>query len=153
NGHPVDLQIGSLTLGRSSSNPTANSPGNATISFDNGTLDVTNVIMGLSAGTSSFATANGTLNVGTNGTLLIGSGGLSLVNQAAASGAATGTLNVNGGTVISTGNIGKTTAAGTGTVTVNGGKVTLNTNILSIGTAVMPINVLNLTNSTLTIPL
>jgi hypothetical protein len=80
NGHPVDLQIGNLTLGRSSSNPTANSPGNGTISFDSGTMDVTNVTMGLSAGTSAFATANGTLNVGTNGTLLVGSGGISLAN-------------------------------------------------------------------------
>lgn len=149
NQHPVDLKLGTLSLGLSSSGPTGTSPGNGTLSFDTGTVYASNIVMGVSSGTTAFALANGTINVGSSASLTVGPGGISLVNQSAASGAATGTINVTGGSVISSNSIIKTTALGTGTLVVSGGSLTMASGV--IGTTALPIDSLSLGDSTLTV--
>jgi autotransporter-associated beta strand protein len=147
NGHPVDLKLGTVNLGQSTSAPTGNSFGNGTIQFDTGTIDATAINMGISSGTTTFVLANGTIAVGAGGTLIVGAGGVSLVNQAAASGAASGTLGI-GGTATCAGNIIKTTTAGTGTITVTNGSLAVSG---TMGSASAPIDNVNLTNATLTL--
>ena len=110
NGHPVDIKVSTLTLGQSGSAPTGTAPGTGTVTFNTGTIDASNIVMAICTGTTVGVQANGTVNVGPGGTLLVGAGGVSLANQAAASGPATGNLNI-GGAVISSGNIFKTTTA------------------------------------------
>ena len=148
-GYPVDIKLGTLSLGLSSSGPSGNSPGNGTVSFDTGTIFANNIAMGVSSGTTNFVLANGTINVGAAGTLTVGTGGMSLANQSALSGAATGTLNVNGGAVICSNNIIKTTVAGTGTINLTGGSLTMKAGV--IGTAAVPIDTLSMGDSALTL--
>ena len=70
NGHPVDIKLDDLTLGRLESG-LAGSVGTGVISFDTGTLDVTTVNLASVAGSVTVAvTANGTINVGAGGTLV-----------------------------------------------------------------------------------
>ena len=125
NGNPVDMKIGNLSLGFSGSNPTGAAAGTGNLLLDSGVLDVSNIVMATSSGTTAGVQANGTMTVGTNsavgtnGVLIIGAGGLSMVNQAAASGPATGTLTVNGAKVVSSGNIRKTTVLGTANINIS----------------------------------
>ena len=103
NGHAVDMKLGTLTIGRdSNTSATGADTGTGTFSFDTGTVDVTTVNMAITAANANSA-ANGTITVGASGSLIIG--GLSLANKNASSGAATGTLNISGGTVTCNGSI------------------------------------------------
>ena len=149
NGYPVDLRLGTLSLGLSSSAPTGNSFGNGTVSFDTGSVFASNIVMAVSSGTTTFAQANGTINVGANAKLTVGTGGLSLVNQSAASGTAVGALNINGGTVVCSNSIIKTSASGTGTITLNQGALSMVAGL--IGTATVPIDTFTLGDSALTL--
>lgn len=151
-GHPVDMKLGTLTLGLSGSNPSGTATGNGVLSFDTGTIDATNINLAICSGTTASVQANGTINVGATATLIVGEGGISLANQNATSGAATGTLNVNGGVVQVSGNIRKTTAAGTGNINLTAGALVMLGAANTIGTAAIPLNNLNLTDATLTLP-
>jgi hypothetical protein len=146
NGNQVDMRLGTLTLGVSGSAPTAGAnPGTGTLSFDTGTVFASNILMAVCTG-GSFASASGTINVGANGTLYIGAGGMSMVNQS--SGASTGTLNINGGSVIASNDIVKTTTAGTGAISMTAGSLTLLAGA-SVGAATNPINTISLSGGTL----
>ena len=105
--------------------------------------------MGVSSGTTAFASANGTINVGASGKLTVGSGGISLANQSAASGPATGTLNITGGTVICSNSITKASTLGTGTINLSSGFLTMVSGV--IGTAAVPIDTLSMGDSALTL--
>ncbi len=155
-GHPADIKLNTLTVGQSG-NVTAN-VGTGIVSFDNGTIDATNILMGIV--NIAGSTANGTLNVATNatlgtrGTLIVGAGGISMLNQTL--GTANGTINITGGVLNSAGNIFKTTAGGTANFTVSdGGVVVLNNGGGSVvlGDTANPIDNLNLSDSRLTLPL
>lgn len=128
-GYPVDIRLGTLTLGESSADPTVALYGNGVIDFDTGTIFANTIHMAITSVAVADAEAMGTINVGSGGsadaTLYIGAGGLSMVNQFAGSGPATGTLTVTGGTVICSNSIIKTTAAGTATITFNSGTLTM----------------------------
>jgi len=154
NGFPVDIRLATLILGRSDHTPTVNSPGTGTISFDTGTMFVSNCLMAITvgavaSGSTDFAQGIGAINVGANGKLFIGPGGMSLVDQtnnATASVASTGSLTLNGGTAICSNSIVKTSTVGVGTVTNNNGTLTMVTG--TIGTTANPIDVLNLNGGT-----
>ena len=147
-GNTADLRFGTLSLGLSSSGPTGNSPGNGTLSFDTGTVFASNIVMAVSSGTTTFATANGTINVGSFATLTVGSGGISMANQSAASGTATGTLTVNGGALICSNSITKANTTGVANITLNGGSLTMAGGM--IGTAAVPIDSLTAYSANLT---
>lgn len=140
-GHPVDLQISTLILGRRNTGG-AGGTATGTLTFNQGTVDVTTVSMGV----ASSGPAVGRLNVGGTGALVVGSGGLSLVNASVAG--CSGTLHItNGGMATLNGNIIKSTATGTGTIVMNEG--TLNLQVNSVGSSGTRVDTLNLTNSTL----
>lgn len=144
-GHPVDMQISTLILGRRNTGGTGGTA-TGTLTFNQGIVDVTTVSMGV----ASSGPAIGRLNVGGTGSLIIGSGGISLVN-ASVSGCS-GTLHItNGGTTTLSGNIIKSTATGTGTIVLNEG--TLNLQGSSVGSSGTRVDTLNLTNSTLRLTL
>jgi fibronectin-binding autotransporter adhesin len=152
-GHPVDIKFGTLTLGHISQTANTNLVGSGVFLFDQGTVDVSTITMGVCQGNSAtlFLTnsAKGTLTVGASGTLLIGSGGLSLANMTStAQGSfAKGTLNVFGGTAICTNNIFKTTiASSTGTIAIATGTLFVQG---KIGSPANPIDNFNVTNATL----
>jgi autotransporter-associated beta strand protein len=145
NGDPVDMKINTLTAGWST-NVTGN-VANGTINFDTGIIDATNVVLGITR--SAGCTATGTINVGANAQLVIGDGGLTLGNMVAGT-SATGNIGINGGTVSLAGNIVKGTASGVGNITNTSG--TLNMGAHTIGIVGTPIDNLNLTDSTNTLP-
>lgn len=148
NGHPVDVKLGTLTLGLMSRSGTeANFIAVGNLQFDQGTVDATTINMGVCSGTSPTSAARGTLTVGAGGTLTVGNVSLANVTQAGSS--ATGTLNISGGGAICTGNILKTsTALSTGVVAVASGTLSISG---SLGSASNPIDNLDLSGATLTI--
>jgi autotransporter-associated beta strand protein len=142
NGHPVDIMLDDLTLGRLESG-NAGSSGVGVISFDTGTVDVTTVNLA-SASISIAVTANGTINVGAGGTLIADT--ISMANVTG-SAAGNGTINVNGGTLICSNSITKANTGGVGTLTLNGGSLMLISG--TIGTPDIPIDTMNLSDATL----
>jgi autotransporter-associated beta strand protein len=151
NGHAVDFKLNTLTVGQSG-NVTANT-GTGNLNFDTGTIDATNVNM--AAVTVAGSTANGNITIGTNsavglgGTLVVGAGGISMANQSA--GTANGTLTLNGGALICSGSITKTTVGGTATINLNGGMLSLG-DAATIGASAAPIDGFNVSDSALTLP-
>jgi fibronectin-binding autotransporter adhesin len=152
-GATVDLKLGTLTMGQSGGGATGGSnPGNGTLNFDTGVVDATAINMAITSGTSTFNSANGTINVGANATLIVGAGGISMANLGGSASAANGTLTINGGTNLVSGNIRKTTATGTATINVTAGTLVLVGTTNTIGTSAIPIDTVNLTDSRLTLP-
>ena len=149
-GHPVDIKLGTLTLGQGGATGTgAGNIGSGLLSFDTGTLDATAINMAIVTSFSN-CNANATLTVGAGGTLIVGSGGLSLANLlAGAPTTPTGTLTVNGGTVICSNSITKANPGGTATLTMNGGALNMVTGV--VGTASVPMDALNLYGAALTL--
>ena len=134
-GHTADLLLNTLNIG-------SNGTGNATyfyartgaMTFNSGTLNVTSVILGTSAG------GNGTLNIG-GGLTTVGSGGITIASGG------TGALNLTGGTVTLGADIvqtGGTTAAGA--LTLNGAVLDMGGH--NIGGAT-PVSTLNFYSGTL----
>jgi fibronectin-binding autotransporter adhesin len=153
NGATVDLKLGTLTMGQSGGGTTGGSnPGNGTLNFDTGVVDATAINMAITSGTSTFNSANGAINVGANATLIVGAGGISMANLGGSASAANGTLTINGGTNLVSGNIRKTTATGTATINVTAGTLVLVGTTNTIGTTAIPIDTVNLTDSRLTLP-
>ncbi len=110
-GHSVDAKIGALTMARRTG--TGSSGSNATLSFNNGTLEVATVNMAVATNGGMTGPNNATINIGggmaTFGpiTMATNSGG----------GTTTGTLNFTGGSTTVNGDIIK--GGGTGTTTAN----------------------------------
>jgi autotransporter-associated beta strand protein len=151
NGSALDLKLGTLTMGQSGGGATGGSnPGNGTLNFDTGVVDVNAINMGIGSA-SAFNSANGTINLGANATLIVGAGGISMVNLSGAATNASGTLTLNGGTNLVSGNIRKTSIIGTATININAGTLKLigSTNVIGVGN---PIDTVNLTDSRLTLP-
>lgn len=152
NGGTVDLKVGTLTLGQSGGGTTGGSnPGNGTLNFDTGVVDVNAINMAI-ASASVFNSANGTINLGANGTLIVSAGGISMVNISGVATNGSGTLTINGGTNLVSGNIRKTSIVGTATINVNAGTLKLIGSTNVIGIVGNPIDTVNLTDSKLTLP-
>ncbi len=151
NGCAVDIKAATLTVGANTGG-TPNSGGDSGVGvmqIDTGTVDATGVAIGLNSSANFsatvFASAIGTLTVSTNATLIAGTNGIILGSQAA-TGPATGILNIVGGKVVSRGNITTATNLSTSTNIINfitGGKLVLGTNNY-VGTTAAPISSLNL---------
>ncbi len=142
NGHPVDIKAGTMTIGQNSTSSSVNT-GAGVVQFDTGTLDAITINLAVCSNPGAGAAANGTLTIGSAATLVVGSGGLSLVNQTA--GASTGNVNLNGGTMICSNSIFKSTAAGTANLTLTDGM--LNMVAGTIGTVATPIDNVNLSDN------
>jgi fibronectin-binding autotransporter adhesin len=147
-GGTVNILGSTMTLG----NRTGRSGATATgvLAFDNGTVDVTtlNLALNISGGGAS----TGTVAVASSGVLKVGNGGLSMVNQGGTAGG--GNLFItNGGTVICSNNIYKTTANGVATITMSNGVLTMASIAGTIGVSnTLPIDNFDITNSTLNLP-
>ncbi len=148
NGGSVNILAGTMTVGNRAGR---GGGGTATglLAFNSGVVDATtlNLAVNTSAGDASF----GTVSVG-GGTLIVGNGGLSLVNQGGIAGQ--GSLIItNGGTLICSNNIYKTTGNGTGLVWVANSTINLASLSGTIGVSNnTPIDIFDLTNSVLTLP-
>lgn len=147
-GGTVNILAGTMTIGNRTSRSGA---GKATgiLAFDNGVVDATNISLALntSGGSASF----GTVSVG-GGILKIGIGGMSLVNQGGTAGQGT-LIMTNGGMVICSNNIYKTTSNGTGVVWVANSTLNLASASGTIGVSNgIPIDFFDITNSTLDLP-
>jgi len=151
NGYPVDMRLGTLTLGQHSNGSEVGSgTGAGTISFDTGTLFASNIFMAITTTANANGVANGTINVGANATLIVGAGGLSLANEyAGTGGTASGQVNITGGTMICSNSITKANAGGTGAITMTDGTLTMVAG--GIGSAAVPIDTLNFADSTVTL--
>jgi len=80
NGHPVDMKIGTFTVGQETRAGTeANLIGSGVLQFDQGTVDATTINMGVCSGNSPTAGALGSITVGANATLTAGS--ISMANM------------------------------------------------------------------------
>ncbi|HSU54212.1 MAG TPA: autotransporter-associated beta strand repeat-containing protein [Candidatus Dormibacteraeota bacterium] len=150
NGGTVNILGSTLTLGNRVGR--AGNSANGVLSFDSGTVDITTINMALNVAPTSSGTdpANGTIAVG-GGTLIIGNGGMSMVNQGGTPGA--GILTVtNGGAVICSNNIYKSTSAGVATITMSGATLTMASLAGTVGVSNgIPIDNFAITNSTLTL--
>lgn len=142
NGSLLDVKLGTLTLGEC--NQGAGLIGDGVLNFDTGVIDVTSILMAVNSGAGS---ATGEITIGANATLIIGKGGASLANQTS-TGTATGSITDNGGLIVCSNSIFKTTASGsTANITFNGG--TLNILGGTVGTEALPIDNLVLNDGTI----
>lgn len=143
-GGTVDAQVTSIFVGRGSGGAGSTGTGTGTLTFEAGTIDVNTLEIGYQFFASSSA-GIGTVNV--NGSaLLVANTSIRLANVI--SGSASGTLNINGGTVRANSivNGGGTTTAD---IYMNGGMLVL-TN--SAGSAAAPILNFTMADSTLALP-
>ena len=151
-GHLANVLAGTLTLGSVSGGSTGNNHAGI-VTFDNGTFDVTSILMGSA---TSAHSATGTFTVGGDvnhtATLTvnsIGGGSLVLGNSSASGGTGTGTFNINANGIANVNcSITKNTTAGainTATISLTDG--TLNMIAGTIGTAAGPIDALNLSDN------
>jgi hypothetical protein len=139
-GGTVDALIDVLRLGTSCNGNNVGS-GTGIVTFASGTIDVNTLQLGYQT-VSSGAFGHGAINVNAAAHLIVNTS-VQLARVAGGAGGATGTLNVNGGTVTLKGNA--VSLGGLSAFNVNGGTVNL-TN--SIGTAQAPLTTFNLTNAT-----
>jgi fibronectin-binding autotransporter adhesin len=150
-GHLASVMAGPMTLGGVGGS-TGN--GNAgTVTFDNGTFDVTSIVMGSS---TSAHSSSGTFTVGGDvshtATLTVssaGGGSVILGNASITGGIGAGTLNINANGIANINcSITKNTTAGainTATISLTDG--TLNLMSGAIGTLAAPIDTLNLSDN------
>jgi hypothetical protein len=140
-GGSVDAMIGTMIIGRGATSATDSGFALGTFAFTAGTLDVTNLQVGVQRANST-ASATGNVNVSGSAKLVSGNITLAQTNAGANASLVTGALNVTNGTV--RGNI----AAGGGNSVINLSSGTLVVSN-SVGTAVAPISVLNIANASL----
>lgn len=142
-GHIADLLIGTMTIGRRTTNPGAAISG--VFNFNQGLLDANDLIIALA---ESGSGSNGTVSLGGGtSTFRSASHPIRLSENTTSAGTATGTFNVSGGTVSVLANSGTSlrianaTVAGgiaTGTLNLTGGTLTLAGDIVrgaAIGTS------------------
>jgi hypothetical protein len=148
-GGTVNILAGTMTVGNRGNRAVSGGNGSNTgnFNFNNGLVDATTINMGIN---SSSAPGLGTVAVG-GGTLKVVN--MSLVNSTS-SGLSSGTLILtNGGTLICSNNIYKTTAQGTGMVMIANSTLTMQSLVGTIGVSNNnAIDVFDLTNSTVTLP-
>lgn len=143
-GHSADIRLGLMTVGARTGAAAGNATG--TFSFDTGTLDVNDLLVGNKTVATTGGNATGTVNLGGTGTTVINNatGPVQLGVNAANNGVSSGTLNVSGGSVTiaaSGGNsirLGQATVAGgaaTGEVNITGGTLTVAGDIIRGSTA------------------
>ncbi len=158
-GHNADLMVGTMTVGgRTGSTGTAT----GTFSFDTGTLDANNLILGTKgSGSTATSAISGTVNLnGGTSTLRSTTSAVQLgVNASTAAGTATGTLNVGGNasvTVAANGGnsfvLGNATAAGgtaAGSINVTGGSLAVQGDIVRGATTGTSTAALNLNGGSL----
>ena len=145
-GVQADIQATSIILGRTPSGATSSTTTSATgtLTFNKGTIDVTGMTVA-HPGASSGCPAVGTVNVSGTGNLLFGSSGLILGQFAGGTGSATGTLNINGGTVSTqAGSLGADITDGGGTSTINMTGGTIDMQGHNIGAPSAPIDTFSL---------
>ncbi|HSU53455.1 MAG TPA: autotransporter-associated beta strand repeat-containing protein, partial [Candidatus Dormibacteraeota bacterium] len=152
-GHLAKVMAGTMTLGG-----VGGSTGNGdlgTVTFDNGTFDVTSILMGSS---TSIHSSSGTFTVGGDlahtATLTVsssGTGSLVLGNASISGGTGAGTLTINANGVANVNcSITKNATAGainTATLNLSGG--TLNLLSGSIGTTAAPLDAVNLSDGSI----
>jgi autotransporter-associated beta strand protein len=138
----VDAQVSTIVIGRGPSGSGDTGKGTGTLTFDGGTLNTDALDIGVSS-TANVAAGVGTINVNGSGLLVVNT-----LHRLAVGAAASGTLNINGGTVRANSivNGGGTTTAD---IYMNGGTLVL-TN--TAGSIVAPILNFTMADSTLTLP-
>ncbi len=134
-GHQADLMVSTLTMASRSQN---SGSATATLTFDEGTFDVTDVVMAQRTGVGS-GDATATLNLGDSaaiGTPTVTIGTLTMAVNTSGGGTSSATLNVTGGTV----NIGSINMANAGAsrsavslINLTGGITTLGGDIVRTG--------------------
>ncbi len=153
-GHHFDALVSTNILSGCTDTGTGN---NAILQFDDGTMDVTAVLMGRSA--SSTGAAAGFLNVGgsTNlATLIVNSpsgpgNGFFTISGSTAVSRAAGTLSIsnNGVAQIYTSILKARALTNTATINIIGGTLNMEAETNTIGTPTIPIDTMNLDNATL----
>lgn len=164
-GHAVDLRLGTMTLGRRTTNSTTGMV-SGVFNFNQGTLNADNLIVALAeagggstgtvslgGGSSTFnnitnpirlgenvtagGVATGTLNISGGTVSVLASAGISIriANATVSGGTATGTLNLTGGTITVAGDIIRGASAGTSNATVKLSGGTLNMGGHDLGAA------------------
>jgi len=142
NGHPVDIKVSTLTMGQDAQ--TGGNSATGFLSFNQGTFDATTINMAI-VGNGAVTGGTGLISVGTAGTLVANS--ISLVNQTAGAGGAGTLLVTNGGVLVCSNNIIKSTAAGTGTIVVtNSSRLTMLGG--PVGSSATPIDTVTLNGAT-----
>jgi hypothetical protein len=140
-GGRLDALIGQMVLGRNSTSASDTGFAQGTFTFTAGTLDVTNLQIGVQRAAST-APATGTMNV--IGTATLSSANIIIAQTASGANASlvTGNLNVTNGTV--RGNI--TAGGGNSTVNLISGTLAVSNNV---GTPAAPLQTLNLASASL----
>jgi autotransporter-associated beta strand protein len=139
----VNALVDTMYVGRGASTAFgagANNPGTGTLTFGAGTIDVNTLEVGFS---TANATGTGTVNAN-GGTLTVNS----LLELAHAT-LSVGALNISSATVNA--NAGITTGGGTATISITNGTLNVTNSTATVGTALNPINYLNVNNSMLKI--
>ncbi len=141
--------MNTLFVGRASSSATSSGTSSGTLTFDNGIFNVTTAFIGLQP-TNSVKVTTGTINVKTNSALgtfatLLVSGNLNLGVTTTGGTAATGNLNIDGGTV----QAGTILCGGSNSITLGaseiGGTLAVNNTLGAPGAS---LNALNLDGNT-----
>jgi fibronectin-binding autotransporter adhesin len=140
----VNALIGTLYVGRAAFATSGSGTVKGTLTFDNGIFNVGTMFLGNNP-TNGVKTANGTINVNTNSTLGVNgtlsvSGTLTIAQTVAGGTAATGVLNIGGGTV----------AANSIVCDANGGSSTVTVGNNSIGGILIVTNAIGAPGALLT---
>ena len=159
-GHPANVYVNTLTMAVVGSD-TGGSPGTANIALDNGTLDVTSLIMGKTT-SSEAGNLNATITIGgsaSGATLFVnastlgatGSGSFIIADSTQGSGTANGTLTIdqNGVAQIYCPITQSKVANNNGTINLNGGTLIMESAADTVGTPTVPINNVTLGGGTL----
>lgn len=148
-GGYVDAQVNTIVVGRASTAGTGANTSTGILTFDAGVVDVNTLQAGLQTSANNKS-GNGTVNVNGTGTLLVNAT-LELGHTTGGNGAAStsGTLNINGGTVIA--NVITNAGAGTTAINLSDGKLVVTNYGGSVGTTVSPIGALGIGDSILTL--
>ena len=134
--HDADIKLASLRMG-GSSNATVRTD---TFAFNQGTLDIVNLDVGLAQNTTFTRTSQ--INLG-GGTVTLGNGDSENPGLISLARNATGVLNLTGGTISAYTNITESTGTGSATLTLNGAMLDL------LGNSIVDLTTLNLQSGTL----
>ena len=135
-GHNADIKLASLRMG-ASSNATVRTD---TFSFNQGTLDIVSLDVGLAQNTTFTRTSQ--INLG-GGTVTLGNGDSENPGLISLATNAVGVLNLTGGTITAYKNIIESTGTGSATLTLNGATLDL------LGNSIVDLTTLNLQSGTL----
>jgi hypothetical protein len=140
-GGTLDALIGIVMVGRGSTLATDTGSAQGTFTMTAGTLNVTNLQIGVQRAANTAA-VTGSVNINGTALLICTNPGVSLAQTAGGSGPTLGTLNITNGTALA--NI--VAGGGTSMVNLNGGTLMVAS---SVGTPAAPLTALNLTGGSL----